>query len=85
MERSTPCGRHKHVRRKGICLTVTALHQFAGRPVRVRLDDESEYVGRLRTDLLTERSLAVFLAREGDDGTTLYIDHIIEVWPTSER
>jgi hypothetical protein len=64
-------------------LTVTGLQRFAGRPVRVRLTDESEHVGRLRTELLTERSLAVFLAAEGDDGMTLYIDHIIEVWPTS--
>ncbi len=66
-------------------MTIAALHTFAGRPVRVRLDDESEHVGRLRTDLLTERSLSVYLARDGDDGTTLYIDHIIGVWPISER
>jgi hypothetical protein len=66
-------------------LTIAALRQFTGRAVRIRLDDDSEHVGRLRTDLLTERSLAVFLAREGDDGTTLYIDHIIEVRPASER
>lgn len=66
-------------------MTVDVLQQFAGRGVRVQLDDESEWVGRLRTELLTERSLAVFLAREGDDGTTLYIDDIIGVWPTSER
>jgi hypothetical protein len=64
-------------------LTISGLQRFAGRPVRVRLTDETEYVGRLRTELLTERSLAVFLAAEGDDGMTLYIEHIIDVRPTS--
>jgi hypothetical protein len=66
-------------------MTIDTLQHFGGRAVRVQLDDASEHVGRLRTDLLTERSLAVFLARDGDDGTVLYIDHIIGVWPTSER
>ncbi len=57
------------------------LRSFSGHPVRIRLDDASELVGVLRTELLTERSIAVFLAREGGEGATLYIDDIVEIRP----
>ncbi len=57
------------------------LRRFAGTDVRVRLDDGTVWTGRLRTDLLTERSLAVYIAGRGKEGTTLYIDQIAEIVP----
>jgi hypothetical protein len=60
-------------------MDVTQLRTFSGHPVRIRLEDASELVGTLRTDLLTDRSIAVFLARDGDEGATLYIDDIVEI------
>ncbi|MGP6158456.1 MAG: hypothetical protein ACLPYS_13290 [Vulcanimicrobiaceae bacterium] len=55
------------------------LRSYAGRRVHVHLTDGSEHVGLLRTDLLSERSIAVFLTREGDDGETIYLHHIAAV------
>jgi hypothetical protein len=50
--------------------------------VRVRLTDGSAWSGRLRTELLTARSLSVFLAgRDGGEGVTLSIDQIAEIVP----
>ncbi len=62
-------------------MDVAALRSFSGRPVRVRLGDASELVGTLRTELLTDRSIAVYLARDGGDGATLYIDDIVAIGP----
>lgn len=60
-------------------MDITQLRTFSGHPVRIRLEDASELVGTLRTELLTDRSIAVFLAREGGEGATLYIDDIVEI------
>jgi len=61
---------------------VAALQRLAGRAVRVRLRDGSAWTGVLRTDLLTDRSLSVYLAgRDGEEGVTLYIDQIAEIVP----
>ena len=59
-----------------------ALRRLAGLVVRVRLADGSSWTGMLRTDLLSERSVSVFLqARDGGEGVTLYIDQIAEIVP----
>jgi hypothetical protein len=59
-----------------------ALRRFAGRTVRVRLADGSAWTGVLRTDLLTERSVSVFLlGRDREEGVTLYIHQIAEIVP----
>ena len=58
------------------------LQQFAGLVVRVRIADGSSWTGVLRTDLLTDRSVSVFLlARGGGEGVTLYIHQIAEIVP----
>ncbi len=62
-------------------MEIAELRFFAGRLVCVQLTDGSEHVGTLRTDLLSERSIAVFLTRDGDDGATIYIDQISAVRP----
>jgi hypothetical protein len=54
-----------------------------GRAVRLRLQDGSEHKGILRTDLLTERSISVFIAAEAGEGATIYIDQIAEIAPQS--
>ncbi|MDQ6943240.1 MAG: hypothetical protein M3169_12105 [Candidatus Eremiobacteraeota bacterium] len=60
-------------------MEVVELRRFAGTEVRVRLVDGTAWRGRLRTELLTENSLAVFLHDENGGGTTLYIDEIAEI------
>jgi hypothetical protein len=61
---------------------VAALRQLAGRAVRVRLADGSAWTGMLRTDLLTDRSVSVFLLGSGgEEGVTLYIHQIAEIVP----
>ncbi len=60
---------------------IAGLRRAAGTEVRVRLADGSSWTGRLRTDLLTERSLSVYLAGAGGEGVTLYIDQIREIVP----
>jgi hypothetical protein len=61
---------------------VAALRRLTGRAVRVRLADGSAWNGVLRTDLLTERSVSVFLlGRDGEEGVTLYIHQIAEIVP----
>jgi hypothetical protein len=60
---------------------VGAVAAFAGKHVRVRLDDGSTHSGRLRTELLSDRSLSVYIAGTGDEGATLYIDQIVEIMP----
>ena len=59
-----------------------ALRRFAGLVVRVRLADGSAWTGVLRTDLLSDRSVSVFLlGRGGGEGVTLYIHQIAEIVP----
>jgi hypothetical protein len=46
--------------------------------------DGSELEGRLRTELLTERSISVYLTHlDQSTGTTLYIEEIAAVSPRS--
>ncbi len=59
--------------------TVKILREYEGRAVRLRLADGSEHCGKLRTELLTERSISVFLARGHGEGETIYIDQIGEI------
>ena len=63
--------------------TVKALRTYAGLAVRLRLADGTEHVGMLRTELLTERSISVFLSRGNGEGETIYIDQIGEISPQS--
>lgn len=58
---------------------VHAVEAFAGRHVRVYLDDGTEHRGVLRTELLSDRSLSVYIAGSGDEGATLYIDQIVQI------
>jgi hypothetical protein len=60
---------------------VHAVEAFAGLPVRVHLDDGSQHTGRLRTELLSDRSLSVYIVGSGDEGATLYIDQIVAIVP----
>ncbi len=62
---------------------VPILKSFAGTPVRMRLANGSERVGLMRTELLSERSISVYLGHgEADgEGETVYIDDIIGIWP----
>ena len=62
---------------------VASLRRLAAIEVRVRLRDGSLFHGRFRTGLLTDRSLSVFLAEDGGEGVTLYIDQIAEIVPTT--
>jgi hypothetical protein len=68
-----------------ISYDVTDVEAFAGTRVRVRLSDGSEHTGQLRTELLSDRSLSVYIAGSGDEGATLYIDQIIAIVPLSTR
>jgi hypothetical protein len=60
---------------------VDGLRCFAGVEVRVRLTGGQTWDGRLRTDLLTERSISVYVRGQGGEGATLYIDQIAEIVP----
>lgn len=62
-------------------MDIVQLRRLAGVEVRVHLLDGTAWRGRLRTELLTENSLAVFLDDGNGDGTTLYIDQITEIAP----
>ena len=64
-------------------LKIADLRAFAERPVCVRLEDHSEHVGTLRTELLSDRSISVFLSRDGQQGATIYIDEIVSISPLS--
>ena len=59
--------------------TVKILQEYAGHAVRLRLTDGSEHLGTLRTELLTERSISVFLARGDGEGETIYIEQIGDI------
>ena len=60
---------------------VSRLRGYAGTDVRVRLDDGTTWSGRLRTELLTERSLSVYVTAPEGEGVTLYIEQIAEIVP----
>ncbi len=62
---------------------VAAVEAFAGTHVRVHLNDGTAHTGRLRTELLSDRSLSVYIAGSGDEGATLYIDQIVAIVPLS--
>jgi hypothetical protein len=62
---------------------VAAVEAFAGTYVCVHLDDGSSHTGHLRTELLSDRSLSVYITGSGDDGATLYIDQITAIVPLS--
>ncbi len=65
-----------------VAFSIAALQELAGVPVHVRLSDGTEHRGLLRTDLLSDRSLSVYITGSGDDGATLYIDQISEIIKT---
>jgi hypothetical protein len=62
---------------------VDAIRRFAGHDVCVRLTDGSTFSGRLRTELVSDRALSVYITSHGGDGegVTLYIDQIAEIVP----
>lgn len=60
-------------------MVISELREFAGQAVCLRLDDGSEHRGTLRTELLTDRSISVYIASESGDGATIYIDQIAEI------
>lgn len=62
---------------------VGAVEAYAGTHVRVHLDDGTTHTGHLRTELLSDRSLSVYIAGSGDEGATLYIDQIVDIVPLS--
>jgi hypothetical protein len=64
-------------------MEIEGLRRLAGLEVRVRLLDGTRWTGRLRTELLTANSLAVYLGGRSGEGTTLYIDQIAEIVPIS--
>ena len=67
----------------GSSIDIARLRSYAGIRVRVRLDDDSEHEGELRTELLSDMSISVFLRRGDQEGSTLYIHEIVGIWPTS--
>lgn len=73
------------VENRRIRYDVEAVAAFAGTRVRVRLDDGTVHSGHLRTELLSQRSLSVYIAGSEDEGATLYIDQIIEIVPLSSN
>ena len=60
---------------------IGTLRAFEGVPVDVELRDGTGHAGRLRVELLSERSLSVYIAGSGDEGATLYIDQIVSIVP----
>jgi hypothetical protein len=61
---------------------IDAIRRFAGHDVRVRLHDGTTFSGRLRTELLSDQSLSVYITSHRGEGVTLYIDQIAEIVPT---
>jgi hypothetical protein len=65
-------------------MQIEDLRPFAGHVVRVSMADGTELAGTLRTELLTDRSISVYLAHAAaPSGTVLYIDDIASVRPES--
>jgi hypothetical protein len=61
---------------------VAALSAFAGRAACITLADGSRWAGTPRTELLSDRSVSVYLAAgRAGEGVTLYIDQIAEIVP----
>jgi hypothetical protein len=60
-------------------MVISDLREFSGHQVRLRLDDGTELHGILRTELLTDRSISVFIAADSGEGATVYIDQIMEI------
>jgi hypothetical protein len=60
---------------------VDDLRSLAGLRVRVRMTDGATFTGWLRTDILSERSIAVYISSHSDEGVTLYLDQIAEIVP----
>ena len=60
---------------------VDAIRRFAGHDVRIRMHDGATFTGRLRTELLSNESLSVFIARHSGEGVTIYIDQIADIVP----
>jgi hypothetical protein len=67
----------------GLSFTIDSVRAFSGVPVLVVLADGTTHRGRFRTDLLSDRSVSVYIAGDGDEGATLYIDQIAEIVPLS--
>jgi hypothetical protein len=61
-----------------------AIRRYAGRDVRVRLADGSTFSGRLRTELVSDRALSVYITSHRGEGVTLYIDQIAEIVPIDQ-
>jgi len=64
-------------------MDIAELRSYAGHRVRVQLDDASELVGELRTELLSDQSVSVYLKRTGEEGATIYIHEIVGIWTIS--
>ena len=60
-------------------MVISELRAFAGHAVRLRLEDGSEHRGTLRTELLTDRSISVYIAAATGEGATVYIDQIADI------
>ena len=60
-------------------MVISELREYAGQVVRLLLDDGSEHRGTLRTELLTDRSISVYIAADSGEGATIYIDQITEI------
>ncbi len=60
----------------GVPVGVEALRSYRDRTVLVQLRDGSQFVGKLRVELLSEKSISVYIARGDGTGTTIYIDEI---------
>jgi hypothetical protein len=63
---------------------VVGVRQWEGHRVAVSLRDGTSWVGRLRTDLLTDRSVSVFVCGDDGEGATLYLDQIVRIVPASQ-
>ena len=65
-------------------IAVTLLKTFALRHVSVKLHDGTLLAGTLRTELLSDRSISIFIKGDRPDGAgdaTIYIDDIAAVEP----
>jgi hypothetical protein len=55
---------------------IDTLRSYGGRTVLVELVDHSQFVGKLRVELLTEKSISIYITRADGSGATIYIDQI---------
>ena len=60
-------------------ISVDTLRSYTGRTVLVQLGNRAQFVGRLRTELLTEKSISVYITRADGTGATIYIDEIVSL------